>query len=50
MKGHLRIVLQALRDHQLYAKYSKCKFWLTGGEILGACGIGFGCIRGPGEG
>ena len=23
---HLRIVLQLLRDHQLYAKLSKCKF------------------------
>ena len=28
-EGHLRIVLQLLRDHQLYAKFSKCKFWLT---------------------
>ena len=27
---HLRIVLQLLRDHQLYAKFSKCAFWLTG--------------------
>jgi hypothetical protein len=26
---HLRIVLQRLRDHQLYAKFSKCEFWLT---------------------
>ena len=26
---HLRIVLQTLRDHQLYAKLSKCDFWLT---------------------
>ena len=26
---HLRIVLQALRDHQLYAKFNKCDFWLT---------------------
>jgi hypothetical protein len=25
-EGHLRIVLQQLRDHQLYAKYSKCEF------------------------
>ena len=24
---HLRIVLQLLRDHQLYAKFSKCEFW-----------------------
>ena len=28
-KDHLRIVLQALRDHQLYAKFSRCEFWLT---------------------
>ena len=27
-KGHLRIVLQTLREHQLYAKFSKCEFWL----------------------
>ena len=26
---HLRIVLQLLRGHQLYAKFSKCDFWLT---------------------
>ena len=26
---HLRIVLLLLRDHQLYAKFSKCEFWLT---------------------
>ena len=26
---HLRIVLQLLRDHQFYAKFSKCEFWLT---------------------
>jgi hypothetical protein len=25
---HLRIVLQRLHDHQLYAKYNKCEFWL----------------------
>ena len=23
---HLRLVLQRLRDHQLYAKFSKCEF------------------------
>ena len=26
---HLRIILQLLGDHQLYAKFSKCEFWLT---------------------
>ena len=25
---HLRFVLQALREHQLYAKFSKYEFWL----------------------
>ena len=28
-EAHLRIVLQALRDHKLYAKFSKCEFCLT---------------------
>jgi hypothetical protein len=23
---HLRVILQRLRDHQLYAKFSKCAF------------------------
>ena len=32
---HLRIVLQLLRDHQLYAKFSKCEFWLTKVRFLG---------------
>jgi cell fate regulator YaaT (PSP1 superfamily) len=25
---HLRLVLQKLRDHRLYAKLNKCEFWL----------------------
>ena len=25
-EDHLRVVLQLLRDHQLYAKFSKCDF------------------------
>jgi hypothetical protein len=32
---HLRIVLQRLRDHQLYAKFSKCAFWLKNVPFLG---------------
>ena len=32
---HLRIVLQALREHKLYAKFSKCEFWLTEVRFLG---------------
>jgi hypothetical protein len=27
-EGHLHLVLQKLRDHRLYAKLSKCEFWL----------------------
>ena len=34
-EDHLRIVLQSLREHQLYAKFSKCKFWLTEVRFLG---------------
>jgi hypothetical protein len=32
---HLRIVLQRLRDHHLYAKFSKCEFWLNTVKFLG---------------
>jgi hypothetical protein len=32
---HLKIVLQTLREHQLYAKFSKCEFWLDKVEFLG---------------
>ena len=32
---HLTIVLQLLRDHQLYTKFSKCEFYLTEGRFLG---------------
>jgi hypothetical protein len=32
---HLRIVLQCLRDHKLYAKFSKCEFWLDSVKFLG---------------
>ncbi|XP_057506656.1 uncharacterized protein LOC130789864 [Actinidia eriantha] len=32
---HLQIVLQTLRDHRLYAKYSKCEFWLPEVKFLG---------------
>jgi hypothetical protein len=40
---HLRIVLTCLREHQLYAKFSKCVFWLEEiqflGHVLSATGI-----------
>ena len=32
---HLRYVLQTLRKHQLYAKFSKCEFWLDCVAFLG---------------
>ena len=32
---HLRIVLQTLRDHQLYAKREKCDFWMIEVKFLG---------------
>jgi hypothetical protein len=32
---HLRIVLTRLREHQLYAKFSKCEFWLKTVPFLG---------------
>jgi hypothetical protein len=31
----LRIVLTSLREHQLYAKFSKCAFWLEEIQFLG---------------
>jgi hypothetical protein len=32
---HLRLVLQKLQDNQLYAKFSKCEFWIGEGPFLG---------------
>ena len=32
---HLRIILQTLREHRLYAKLSKCQFWLDSVAFLG---------------
>ncbi|WMV13718.1 hypothetical protein MTR67_007103 [Solanum verrucosum] len=32
---HLRIVLQVLKEHQLYAKFSKCEVWLRSVAFLG---------------
>jgi hypothetical protein len=34
-EGHLRLVLEKLRSNQLYAKFSKCEFWLTKVAFLG---------------
>jgi hypothetical protein len=32
---HFRLVLQKLQEHQLYAKFSKCDFWLKEVSFLG---------------
>ena len=32
---HLKLVLGKLREHQLYAKFSKCAFWLKEVAFLG---------------
>ena len=32
---HLRMILQTLREHQLYAKFSKYEFWLDQVAFLG---------------
>ena len=40
---HLRMILRTLREHQLYAKFSKCQFWLKEvgflGHVVSAGGI-----------
>jgi hypothetical protein len=35
MEEHLQIVLQRLREHQLYAKFSKCECWIKEVPFLG---------------
>ena len=39
----MRVVFQVLRDHQFYAKFIKCEFWLTEvkflGHVLSALGV-----------
>ena len=42
-EDHLRIILQLLRDQKLYAKFSKCEFWLVEvgflGHVVSASGV-----------
>ena len=46
---YLRIVLQLLRDHQWYAKFSKYEFWLT--EVrFGIRGVSTRSVSRPREG
>ena len=46
---HLRIVLTRLRDHQLYAKFSKCEFWLDKVHFLGHVLSTEGVVVDPGK-
>ena len=46
-KGHLRIMLQVLRDHWLYAKFSKCEFWLIEVRFLGHVVLALGVSVDP---
>ena len=32
---HLKTVLQTLREHQLFAKWEKCDFWMIEVKFLG---------------
>ena len=34
-REHLRRVLKVLRAHRLFAKFSKCEFWLSSVSFLG---------------
>ncbi|CAN4085033.1 unnamed protein product [Withania somnifera] len=38
---HLRLTLRTPREHKLYAKFSKCEFWLESRCIYGSC-----CVQG----
>ena len=44
---HLRIVLQTLRREKLYAKLSKCEFWLKSVAFLGHIASGEGITVDP---
>jgi hypothetical protein len=44
---HLRLVLGRLREQQLYAKFSKCQFWLKEVEFLGHVLSGAGVAVNP---
>ncbi|WRX28972.1 Reverse transcriptase domain - like 10 [Theobroma cacao] len=45
--NHLRIVLQTLQERQLYAKFSKCEFWLQEVVFLGHVVSGAGIYVDP---
>jgi hypothetical protein len=43
-KEYLELVLQTLREHQLYEKYSKCKFYQSKVQYLGHVISGEGIV------
>ncbi|KAL5562387.1 hypothetical protein UlMin_032134 [Ulmus minor] len=46
---HLRVTLQLLRDSKLYAKFSKCDFWLSEVHFLGHVVSKEGILYHPGK-
>nr|GEV72909.1 putative reverse transcriptase domain-containing protein [Tanacetum cinerariifolium] len=34
-EGHLKLILKLLKEEELYAKFSKCEFWLSKAQFLG---------------
>ncbi|KAK8934918.1 hypothetical protein KSP39_PZI014856 [Platanthera zijinensis] len=45
--NHLRLVLHTLRRNKLYAKFSKCEFWLSSVAFLGHVVSGEGIVVDP---
>jgi hypothetical protein len=48
-KKHLRLVLEKLRSNKLYAKFSKCEYWLTEVAFLGHVIYVGGVLVDPGK-
>jgi hypothetical protein len=46
---HLRLILEKLGSNQLYAKFSKCEFWLTEVTFLGHVISAGGVLVNPGK-
>jgi hypothetical protein len=46
---HLKLVLEKLRSNKLYAKFSKCEFWLTEVAFLGHVIYAGGVSADPGK-
>ncbi|GJV77978.1 putative reverse transcriptase domain-containing protein, partial [Tanacetum coccineum] len=38
-EDHLRIILELLKKEELYAKFSKCDFWISTVQLLGHCTV-----------